>query len=96
MVMRLGILMGLTQVAVKLPDDLVRQVDELVDNGVFPSRSSVIRRGVETIVRAQRQHAVAEEYERGYRRFPESEPELVEATRLAVTAIHDEPWERWW
>lgn len=86
----------MTQLAVKLPDELVRQVDELVARGVFPSRSSVIRHGLEAIVTAQRQQAVAQAYERSYGQLPESEEELAEATRLAVSAIHDEPWEKWW
>jgi hypothetical protein len=29
-------------------------------------------------------------------RHPETDEEIAEATRLAVDAIHDEPWERWW
>lgn len=86
----------MTQVAVKLPDDLVRQVDELVARGVFPSRSSVIRLGLEAIVTAQRQQAVAQAYERAYGQLAESKEELAEATRLAISAIHDEPWEKWW
>lgn len=86
----------MTQVAVKLPDSLVREVDELVARGIFPSRSSVIRRGLEALVEDQRRHAVALAYERGYQTSPESEGELEAATRLAVAAVHDEPWERWW
>jgi len=86
----------MTQVAVKLPEHLVQEVDALVARGIFPSRSSMIRRGLEALVQAQRDQAVAEAYERGYAEVPESGSELAEATRLAVTAIHDEPWERWW
>ncbi|MEO5678924.1 MAG: ribbon-helix-helix domain-containing protein [Acidimicrobiales bacterium] len=86
----------MTQVAVKLPESLVREVDELVARGIFPSRSSVIRRGLEALIEAQRRQAVALAYERGYQSSPESEGELAEATRLAVAAVHDEPWERWW
>lgn len=86
----------MTQVAAKLPDDLVRQVDELVARGVFPSRSSVIRLGLEAIVTGQRRQAVAQAYESAYQQIPESAEELAEATRLAVNAIHDEPWEKWW
>ena len=29
-------------------------------------------------------------------RFPETDEEIGEATRLAVNAIRDEQWERWW
>jgi len=86
----------MTQVAVKLPEGLVREVDELVARGVFPNRSSVIRQGLEALVEAQRREAVARAYQRGYEATPESEEEMAEATRLAVAAVHDEPWERWW
>ncbi len=86
----------MTQIAVKLPDGLVRQLDDLVKQGHFSSRSSAVRRAVELIVAGQRREALEEAYVSGYRRAPESEGELAEARRLATQAIEDEPWERWW
>jgi len=86
----------MTQVAVKLPESLVREVDELVARGVFPNRSSVIRQGLEALVDAQRREAMARAYQRGYEASPESEAEMAEATRLAIAAVNDEPWARWW
>ncbi len=88
--------MRMTQVAVKLPESLMREVDELVARGVFPNRSSVIRQGLEALVGAQRREAIARAYQRGYGASPESEEEMAEATRLAIAAVHDEPWARWW
>ncbi len=29
-------------------------------------------------------------------RLPETDDEVAEATRLAVNALDEEPWERWW
>lgn len=86
----------MTQIAVKLPDDLVKAVDQLVARGVFPSRSSVVRRALEAVVSAQRAEAVERAYARGYEACPETEQELLDASRLAVQSIHDEPWEKWW
>jgi Arc/MetJ-type ribon-helix-helix transcriptional regulator len=86
----------MTQIAVKLPDGLVRELDELVAQGRFSSRSSAVRRAVEIIVSAQRRDAVDEAYANGYRQAPESDRELAEATRLATQAIEDEPWKKWW
>ena len=86
----------MTQIAVKLPDALVRELDELVAQGLFPSRSSAVRRAVEAIVATQRRDALERAYAEGYRRTPESESELAEAERLAKQAIADEPWEKWW
>ncbi len=86
----------MTQIAVKLPDGLLRELDELVAQGLFSSRSSAVRRGVEIIVSGQRRDALEEAYANGYREVPESESELAEAKRLATQAIDDEPWEKWW
>ena len=85
----------MTQIAVKLPDGLVRDLDELVAQELFPSRSSAVRRAVEIIVSGQRREALDEAYANGYRRAPESENELAEANRLATQAINAEPWETW-
>jgi Arc/MetJ-type ribon-helix-helix transcriptional regulator len=86
----------MTQIAVKLPDRLVRELDELVAQGRFSSRSSAVRRGVELVVSGQRRDAIEEAYANGYRQVPESESELAEANRLARRAIDDEPWDKWW
>ncbi|MEA2686998.1 MAG: hypothetical protein QOE93_2193 [Actinomycetota bacterium] len=86
----------MTQIAVKLPDGLVRELDDLVAQGLFSSRSSAVRRAVEMIVAGQRRDALEEAYANGYRQAPESESELAEARRLATQTIDEEPWEKWW
>lgn len=86
----------MTQIAVKLPDELVRELDALVAQGLFPSRSSAVRRAVEAVVAEQRRAALERAYADGYRQVPESESELAEARRLATQAIEEEPWEKWW
>ena len=87
---------GMTQIAVKLPDGLVRELDELVAQGRFSSRSSAVRRAVELVVSGHRRDAIEEAYANGYRQVPESASELAEAKRLATQAIDDEPWDKWW
>lgn len=86
----------MTQIAVKLPEGLLRELDELVADGHFSSRSSAVRRAVENIVSGQRRDALEEAYAKGYREVPESESELAEAKRLGTQAIDDEPWQKWW
>ncbi len=85
-----------TQIAVKLPDDLVAELDRLVARGDFPSRSQAVRSALEGIVAARRQQELDARYRQALARVPETEEELAEARRLATDAIHDEPWERWW
>jgi len=82
------------QIAVTLPDELVRELDRLVDGGAFASRSQAVRSGLEALVAGRA--AVDRRYEEAMTRFPETDEEIAEATRLAVESIDEEPWERWW
>jgi Arc/MetJ-type ribon-helix-helix transcriptional regulator len=85
-----------TQIAVKLPDDLVAAIDRLVDEGTFPSRSAAVRRALDGLVAASERAAIDQAFTRGFRAVPETADELSDAMRLAVEAINDEPWEKWW
>jgi len=85
-----------TQIAVKLPDRLVGELDRLVEAGAFDSRSQAVRSGLEAMVAARRREDLDRRYRDAVARVPERDAELSDAHRLAVDAIHDEPWERWW
>lgn len=88
---------GMTiQIAVKLPDDLVRDLDRLVADGAFRSRSQAVRSGLEAMVEARRREEIGELYADALARSPETGDELSEAARSATEAIREEPWERWW
>jgi Arc/MetJ-type ribon-helix-helix transcriptional regulator len=85
-----------TQIALKLPDELVAEIDELIAEGAFANRSDAVRHGIEALVRRHERERVDRAFAEGFQRHPEGEDELADATRLAVDAINDEPWERWW
>lgn len=84
------------QIAIKLPDEMVGELDELVEGGAFESRSQAVRAGVEAVVADRRRKQLEQRYRDALARMPETEAELAEAGRLAADAIADEPWERWW
>ncbi|HZT67191.1 MAG TPA: ribbon-helix-helix domain-containing protein [Acidimicrobiales bacterium] len=86
----------MTQIAAKLPDDLVRRVDQLVADGLLPSRSWAVRRGLEMVVADTRASAIDRAFREAYSRVPETGAELEEARQLALRSIQQEPWERWW
>jgi len=48
------------------------------------------------LVASRRREDVDRQYRDASARVPESDAELADAHRLAVDAIHDESWERWW
>ncbi|MGI8623761.1 MAG: hypothetical protein ACR2NB_09820 [Solirubrobacteraceae bacterium] len=72
------------------------EIDRLVEAGTYNSRSQAIRSGLEVMVAAQRRDEIDRRYRDAATRLPETKEELDEATDLAVSAINDEPWERWW
>lgn len=84
------------QVAVKLPDELLDDIDRLVERGAFGSRSQAIRSGLEAVVASRRRQEADQRYRDAFARLPETEGELADATRQALESIRDEPWERWW
>jgi Arc/MetJ-type ribon-helix-helix transcriptional regulator len=85
-----------TQIAVKLPDALVRALDGLVERGAVPNRSQAVREALERFVRDAEAARIDAAFRDGFTRHPDRPEELAEATRLAVEAIEDEPWEPWW
>lgn len=84
------------QIAVKLPDGLASRLDVLVQDGSFDSRSQALRAGLEAILASREREVLARHYRDAIARCPETSEEIADATRLAVEAIHDEPWEPWW
>lgn len=85
-----------TQIAVKLPDELVGEIDRLVDQGAFASRSQAVRTGLDSLVSAHRRRETDRLYQEAAARHPATPEELADARRRAVASIHEEPWERWW
>lgn len=84
------------QIAVKLPDDLVTRIDELVQRGHFRNRSEAVREALTLLARTSRDRALDQAFVDGFEAFPEQPEELADAHRLAVETISAEPWEKWW
>jgi Arc/MetJ-type ribon-helix-helix transcriptional regulator len=55
-----------TQIAIRLSDDLLSQVDAAIERGAFPSRAAAVRAGIDLLMRRQRDDEIAEEYRRAY------------------------------
>lgn len=85
-----------TQIAVKLPDATLDQVDRLVADGTFSSRSEAVRAGLALVVDRAREHAVDSAFATGFAAQPDTSAELRTARQLATAAIDEEPWKPWW
>lgn len=84
------------QIAVNLPERLLTTLDRLVATGNYDSRSQAVRAALEQLVERGRAREIDAGFADGFRAVPERPKELADARRLALEAIADEPWERWW
>jgi len=82
----------MTQLVTRVDDELVRQVDQLVENGAVKSRSDAVRRGLRAVVDTERRRSVAASIVDGYRRRPQAEDEAGWSEDMARSMIAEEPW----
>ena len=80
------------QIAVRLEDELVAQVDQLVRSGVATSRSHAVRDALRALVDQQRRRSVGEAIAEGYRRLPQTDSEVAWSDEATVAMIAEEPW----
>jgi Arc/MetJ-type ribon-helix-helix transcriptional regulator len=84
--------MATEQIAVRLPEELLAEVDELVAKGVYESRAAAVRAGLEAVAESERRRQIDRSVIAGYRRIPAGEAEHESAVASLRDAILDEPW----
>lgn len=84
--------MATEQVAVRLAEDLVVGLDDLVTRGVYESRAAAVRAGVEAVLDIERRREVDRQIVEGYRRTPVKHAEQEAAMASLRDAILEEPW----
>lgn len=81
------------QFVTRIDDDLARAIDELVEEGVFESRSEAVRTSLTATLEAHRRIRLGRESNKGYAQFPETVEELRLAEAVATLMITAEPWD---
>jgi Arc/MetJ-type ribon-helix-helix transcriptional regulator len=81
-----------SQLVTRIDDDLARDVDALVSEGVVESRSDAVRQGLRELVDRHRRRRIGEAIVEGYRRHPQTEEEIGWADEATVRMIAEEPW----
>ena len=84
--------MASEQIAVRLPRQLLAEIDELVARGVYESRAAAVRAGVEAVAASERRRQLDQAVIQGYRRRPPSAAEHEAALASLRDAILEEPW----
>ncbi len=80
------------QLVTRVPDSVAEALDDLVERGVFASRSDAVRAGLEAVVERERRDAIGRAIVDGYRRIPQDADDLVWSDAATSAMIADEPW----
>lgn len=80
------------QIAVRIPGQLVRDLDAVVQRGGYGSRAEAVRSAIATLVETDRRLHIGDAIVAGYRRVPQTDDEVGQATRTAIASIEEEPW----
>lgn len=84
--------MATEQIAVRLPEELLGVLDDLVDRGIYESRAAAVRAGIEAVLELDRRRLTDLAVVEGYRRLPPTEAEREAAIASLREAIAEEPW----
>lgn len=80
------------QLVTRIPDDVAQALDDLVEAGVYASRSEAVRAGLKAVVERERRAAVGRAIVEGYRRLPQDGDDLVWCDAATSAMIAEEPW----
>lgn len=80
------------QIAVRLPEPLLSDLDELVNSGIYKSRAAAVRAGIEAIMELDQRRRTDRAIVEGYKRKPPTTTEDQAAVVSLREAILDEPW----
>lgn len=84
--------MATEQIAVRLPEELLAVLDDLVARGLYESRAAAVRAGVEAVLELDRRRLTDQAIVDGYRRVAPTEAEGQAAISSLRDAILEEPW----
>lgn len=84
----------MTQIVARIDDSIVADVDRLVADGVFTSRSEAVRLGLERLVDTERRRLIGEAIRAGYLAMPQDDDDddLGWPDDATVKMIAEEPW----
>jgi Arc/MetJ-type ribon-helix-helix transcriptional regulator len=84
--------MATEQIAVRLPEPLLSNLDELVKSGAYESRAAAVRAGIEAIMKLEAQRRTDQAVIDGYTQHPPTDTDEQAAIASLREAILDEPW----
>ena len=81
-----------SKIAISLPKELLNVVEkERRETG--ESRSQLLRRAIELLIREKRERELSQRYIRSYKKMPEEKAETTAALHTASAILSREPWD---
>lgn len=84
--------MATEQIAVRLPDDQLAALDDLVGREVYATRAAAVRAGIDAVVDLDRRRQADRTIVQAYQGTPPTDAERVAAVASLREAIAEEPW----
>jgi len=85
-----------TQLAIRLPDETLADLDWLVVRCNYSSRTEAMRTAIENAIREERRRQIDEQYKEAYSRMPQTEDEIVDLQwQASPDLLDDEDWSAW-
>ncbi|CAN5780051.1 hypothetical protein BH24ACT5_BH24ACT5_11950 [soil metagenome] len=84
--------MATEQIAVRLPEEQLGLLDELVARGVYANRAAAVRAGIDAVVELERRRHADRAITEAYQRTPPTDAERLAAIASLREAIAEEPW----
>jgi metal-responsive CopG/Arc/MetJ family transcriptional regulator len=81
-----------SQLVTRIDDDLARDIDVLVAEGVVASRSEAVRQALRELIDRHRRRKIGDAIVEGYLRQPQTDEELAWTDEAARRMIEEEPW----
>lgn len=82
----------MSQLVTRIDDDLARDIDALVAEGIVASRSDAVRQALRALIDRHRRRRIAEATVAAYTAQPQTEEELGWADEATIRMIAEEPW----
>lgn len=81
-----------TQLAIRLPDDLLRDLDWVVIRLQYDSRTEAMRDALVRLIDQERRRKIDEDYVEAYTRMPQTEEEMADIAWQAWDLDGDDDW----
>lgn len=81
-----------TQLAIRLPDDLLRDLDWVVIRLRYDSRTEAMRDALVRLIDQERRRKIDEDYVEAYTRMPQTEEEMADIAWQAWDLDGDDDW----